>query len=73
MEAYLEGLGLNHTGWLVVLSALIVLGGAVLAFIVHKAVYPLVIRITSRNPTSLSLRPCKRLDQGRPNIRHRHV
>ena len=56
MEAYLEGLGLNHTGWLAAVSAMIVLGGALVAFVVHKAVYPLVIRITSQTPTSLDAR-----------------
>ena len=56
MEAFLAQYGLNHTGWLAVVSAMIVLGGAVVAFVIHKAVYPLVIRITSRTPTSLDAR-----------------
>ncbi len=55
LETWLSELGLASQVWLPATSISIFLAAAVLAFLVHKVIFPVVLRFTNFTPTSLDV------------------
>ena len=56
LEPWLRELGLTTQVWLPITSVSIFIAGVLLAFIVHKVLYPIAIRFTNFTPTDLDVR-----------------
>ena len=55
LEPWIQELGLAETVWLPFTSIAILLTTAVLAFLFHKLIYPIVLRFTNFTPTNLDV------------------
>ena len=55
LDPWLRELGLASQHWLPVTSIGILIMAAVLAFVSHKVIYPIVLRFTNFTPTNLDV------------------